>query len=295
MKLGLGTVQFGVDYGISNQQGKTSIDEVFQILSLAEKYQIKTLDTAALYGNSEEVLGQTLRPSHNFEIITKTMVFQHPKISREDAEKVVVGFESSCQKLRVTSVYGLLIHSSQNLITEGSEYLWERMQYLKDKGKIAKIGVSVYNQQEIEQIMNKFPIDIIQAPCNLFDQNLVTGGILRDLKSAGIEIHVRSAFLQGLLLMNPEDLPHSFKPIYNHFLHYKNNLSKIGISPLTACLVFLKNIPEIDRIICGVNSYNHLLEIINAYHDNTQISKEILSSFALSTSQFINPSTWKID
>jgi aryl-alcohol dehydrogenase-like predicted oxidoreductase len=293
MKLGLGTVQFGLPYGIANRQGQPSIEAVREILNQAAIAGVSTIDTAPMYGDSESILGSLLPHNHLFELVTKTPQFNHNRIDATDSAHLRKTFEQSLEKLRQPSVYALLVHRSTDLTLEGGEQLWEQMQDLKASGKVQKIGVSVYSSQDIDAILARYTIDIIQLPLNIFDQRLLTNGYLRDLKQSGIEIHTRSAFLQGLLLMPSADRPAFFKPLESHFSHYQDILDTYGTTPLIACLDFLNQCPEIDRIICGVDHLSHLKQVLMALGQSSGISQDAFSSLAIQDAQFLNPSQWK--
>lgn len=293
MKLGLGTVQFGLPYGIANRQGQPSIEAVRQILDQAAIAGVRTLDTAPLYGESEPVIGSLLSPSHPFELITKTPQFNLDRIEAKDVSHLRKTFEKSLENLKQSSIYGLLVHRSNDLKIEGGEQLWEQMQDLKVSGKVQKIGVSVYSSQDIDAILANYKIDIIQLPLNLFDQRLITNGYLAELKKLGIEIHVRSAFLQGLLLMPSADLPAFFQPLESHFAHYKAILKTYETTPLIACLDFLNQCPEIDRIICGVDHLDHFTQILLVLGESSGIPKDVFSELSIGEEKFLNPSNWK--
>ena len=141
MKLGLGTVQFGIDYGISNQDGKTSLDEIENILVVAMRKGISVIDTAAMYGTSEEALGQTLSESHSFKIVTKTPRFTSSVITSDDIQRLEDSFFQSLHKMKCASSYGLLIHNADDLLSENGHLLFNKMNDLKQKGLVEKIGV----------------------------------------------------------------------------------------------------------------------------------------------------------
>ena len=293
MKLGLGTVQFGLDYGISNKHGMTPINQVKEILAHAHESGIRVLDTAMLYGKSEEVLGVSLSPSHSFDIVTKTLQFKKPQINQNDAKKLTEGFEASLTKLGRQSVYGLLIHHADDLLAKGGEYLMEAMLSLKASGAVKKIGVSVYDSNQVEQILEKYSIDLVQLPINVFDQRLLINGNLKALKNAGIEIHARSIFLQGLLLMPVEQMPDFFSPIKPLAASYNKLLSTHDITPLQGALSFAQQCEEIDSVILGVSSINELTEIIAAWSSVSE-QKIDFSHYACTDSRMINPAQWNM-
>ncbi len=290
MKLGLGTVQFGLDYGISNWQGKTSLDEIRKILDVAMCNGIKVIDTAAMYGTSEDALGETLPESHRFKIVTKTPKITASATSAESMQVLEDSFLQSLQKLKCASIYGLLIHNADDLLSESGCLLFNKMIDLKRKGLVEKIGVSVYTALQIDEILENFQIDIVQLPINVFDQRLLIGGHLSKLKKRGVEIHARSAFLQGLLLMSPKDIPPFFDSVREQLENYHRALRQCGLTPVQAALGFLINIPDVDFIICGVNNHTQVKEICVAA---VPVKSMDFSGFALSNESILNPLNWR--
>lgn len=291
MKIGLGTAQFGFDYGISNQGGKVKPGEAAGILEAAARNGVRVVDTAPLYGDSEEVLGSILPPGRRFDIVTKTPVFKKDRISTADADLIAGTFHSSLRKMGRTSLYGLLVHHCDDLLAEGGSLLMEAMADLKDRGLVEKIGVSAYTGGQIERVMERFNIDIIQVPVNVLDQRLLAGGRLAGLKGSGVEVHARSVFLQGLLLMEPEALPPYFGRVREHLKRYRQAVSSLGISPVQAALGFVAGIPGIDIVLCGVESRRHLEEICRLAGE--PVDSGIFSGFAIDDVNILNPSLWR--
>lgn len=290
MKLGLGTVQFGLDYGISNTSGRTPLEEVQAILGMAQALGMQILDTAAAYGTSEEVLGQALRPDHAFSIVTKTPRIGKPVLSGEDVQGVIRSFHDSLHKLRAERVYGLLVHHCPDVLAKNGAGLMQALQDLKAKGLVEKIGVSVYTGLQIDQVLEQYEIDLIQVPLNVLDQRLLQGGHLQKLKARGVEIHVRSAFLQGLLLM--EELPARFDSVRAHLAAYRSALLQQGMSPLQGALAFLDALPEVDHVIVGVNTGEQLREIGDAAQSPASVGLDF-GRFAWYDEGILDPSRWK--
>lgn len=289
MKVGLGTVQFGLDYGISNPEGKTSREEVARVLEVARNCGINLIDTAALYGNSEEALGISLPQNHSFRLVTKTVRIGSKQITSEEADLLESTFLESLRKLCSQSIYGLMIHNAEDLLTDGGERLLDRMVALKQKGLVTKVGVSVYTPEQIDKILDRFEIDLIQLPMNVLDQRLLEGGQLAALKAQGVEVHVRSAFLQGLLLMNPETFPPYFDSVRQHFIRYHEFLRDNCITPIEAALGFVSGLDHVDAIICGVNNHMQLEEICSSCNP---LPQSLFSEFALSDTSILDPSKW---
>ncbi|MCC6544191.1 MAG: aldo/keto reductase [Nitrospirae bacterium] len=290
MKIGLGTVQFGIDYGISNQDGKTSLNEIKKILDIAMHNGISLIDTAAMYGTSEEALGKTLSDGYKFKIVTKTARFSSSTITLDDAQRLEGFFSQSLHKMKHASIYGLLIHNADDLLSKNGHLLFSKMSELKQKGLVEKIGVSVYTALQVDEILENYQIDIIQLPINVFDQRLLISGHLSKLKKRGVEIHARSAFLQGVLLMSPETLPPFFDSVREHLKNYSRIIHQHGLTPARAALGFLNNIADIDYIICGVNNHTQLKEICAEVIPVEAID---FTSFALSDESILNPSNWR--
>ncbi len=293
MKVGLGAVQFGVDYGISNKAGKTSALEAVKILEAAAEQGVRVIDTASLYGNSEEVLGLSLPPEARFDIVTKTPQFAKQHIDKNDAQHLEETFRLSLKKLRKPSVYGLLVHRADDLFADGGSLLMDKMQEIKESGAVKKIGVSIYSGQQIDKILEQYSIDLIQLPINILDQRLLRSGHLQKLKQAGVEVHARSIFLQGLLLMDQQSLPPHFDGVREHLKCFHRFIQDRGLTPIQAALGFGEDIPEIDCVICGINNHQQLQEICMAAQ--IKVKHEDYAQFAIENELILNPSNWRVE
>lgn len=290
-KLGLGTVQWGMRYGIANQSGCPEASEVTQILQTAWQAGISLLDTAYVYGNAESVIGQIADKSHEWHIVTKTLPIQSTVFGDAEATAIYEAFDESLRRLRRPSVYGLMVHSAENLLLPGADRLWGVLQEIKSKGLASKIGVSVYEPDELNRILDAYSVDLVQLPFNLYDQRFLQTGLLDRLKLSGVEIHVRSAFLQGLLLMPVEQLSEKFTAIRDHHMHFQRQCGVSGITPLAASLRFCLNQSKVDRVIVGCETRSQFTEILKAARE----AKTCLSapeSFALEDDFAIDPRRW---
>ena len=292
MKLGLGTVQFGTDYGVSNKLGQTTSDEVAKILEFATAHRINYLDTAPAYGNSEAVLGSTLTSSHQFRIVTKTNKIGKSLITADDVQLTVDTFHRSLEQLNQDSVYGLLVHHPDDLLSEGGDLLMTGLESIKDRGLVEKIGISVYSQEQIDRLLSKYSIDLIQVPLNVFDRRLLKDGYLQSVKSQGIEIHVRSVFLQGILLMSDSDLPPHLAELQPYLARYRQANERAGISALQAAIGFVNRLPEVDTILVGINNLAQLREIVTEINFTVDLSY-LQAQFGVEEDYLIDPSLWK--
>lgn len=286
-KLGLGTVQFGLDYGVANSGGKTSRDQVRHILEAASLAGVRIIDTASMYGESEAVLGASWPSEHHFQVVTKT-----PRLVAADAADLLTRtMFQSLERLKLDAVYGLLVHNAADLLTDNGSLLVETMLRLKEQGVVKKTGVSVYNGQQIDALLKKFTPDLIQLPMNVLDQRLLGSGHLTRLKQLGVEIHVRSAFLQGLLLMEPDSIHPYFEQIRGHLRDYRRFLDEQGLSPIQAALGFVARLEEVDIVLCGVDSLRHFEEIIASPDIG---SRADFGRFAINEEAMIDPSQWRL-
>ena len=276
-KLGLGTVQFGQAYGISNRHGQVTPEEAARILSLAAESGIRLLDTAANYGEAETVLGKHYtRP---FRIVTKTIGVKN------GVEAVVTRARQSAAALKADT---LLVHAASDLASPDGDALWRALLGLRDAGTFRKIGISVYVADDPASLAHRYRPDAMQLPFSLLDQRLLANGTLPALSDFGVEIHARSLFLQGLLFL--DQLPEKLKSAEPHLAWVKERLHEAHVSPLAASLGFVLARPEIDFGLVGVTSASELREIVAA----SQISLPSLdwASFALTDERVLTPSLW---
>jgi aryl-alcohol dehydrogenase-like predicted oxidoreductase len=158
---------------------------------------------------------------------------------------------------------------------------------------VEKIGISIYDQYEIEKILEKYNIDLVQLPINIFDQRFMQSGYLKTLNHLGLEIHARSVFLQGLILADPYILPSFFDPIKNHITSFHEEMKRRNISKIEAALNFVSDLEEVDYVIVGVNNSAQLEEILQSF--NKKITQHDFSKFAINNEKYVKPVNWKIN
>jgi aryl-alcohol dehydrogenase-like predicted oxidoreductase len=177
-----------------------------------------------------------------------------------------------------------MFHDADDLCLNNSDEAYEVLFTLKQEGKIKKIGVSAYTQEQLEKVQKRYDIDLVQVPLNIFDQRLAQSGYLKQLHDAGIEVHTRSTFLQGLILMNPDELKPFFNPIRPILQKFHDEAAKFGTTPLKLALTYVYNFDTISHIIVGVTKLNELQEILTGYID--------FNRFQINDEKMINPSRW---
>jgi aryl-alcohol dehydrogenase-like predicted oxidoreductase len=288
-RLALGTVQFGLAYGVSRDGGRVPLEEARAIIALAARNGIDLIDTAAAYGESEEVLGDVAGEGSPFSIVTKTLPIRADAIDASAIERVEAAFHKSLQRLRRQSVDALLVHDARDILSPGGDELWKRLEKLRDQGLTKKLGVSAYDRSEIDAAVSRFPVRIVQAPASAFDQRLVIDGTFARLASQGVEVHARSLFLQGLLLMTAEAVDAKLPCAAGPIRVWRNRLAESGVSALSAALGFALRQPAIHRMVIGVHSTAHLAECLAALEEAPSLD---YARFASNDRDVVDPRRW---
>lgn len=263
-RLALGTAQFGLAYGISHDGGPVPMWEVEDILVAAHDAGIGLLDTAAAYGESESVLGQLGHVSLAFDIVTKTVPIRSGDLKSADLSAIDDSFHRSLARLKRKRVGMLLAHDAADLLAKNGDRLWALMDGYRAAGLAGRIGVSVYDAGQIAAVLERFPVEVVQLPINVFDQRLIEDGTLGRLAARGIEIHARSLILQGLLLMTEAEVAARLPRALPAFRRWHVACANANVPPLTAALGFGLAQPEIARLVIGVHSHQHLAECLAA-------------------------------
>lgn len=285
-KIALGTVQFGQNYGVTNKLGQVSIAECGLILEEAFSWGVDMIDTAIGYGESEAVLG-------HFDLKKWKIISKLPRLPESAAGDVFPWIAeqvyASLDRLKVVSLYGLLLHCPDQLSSPVGISIYQSLVRLKQIGLVKKIGVSIYSPNELDNIFKEMEFDIVQAPLSIFDMRLAHSGWLARLSDANVEVHVRSIFLQGLLLAENGKRPQKFDRWQKIWSEWDRWLLTNGLTPLEACLNYALSIHEVDRVIVGVDGYAHLCEILSL----ASLKKLHLPNWSESVDvELLNPANW---
>lgn len=286
-KLILGTVQFGIDYGVNNSIGKLEENQVLELFKIAHNQGIRILDTAEVYGNAHEIIGNFHKKNDDsrFKIITK---FPHSVKYNSINNKVLQYLE----QLAVSSIEVLMFHSFESFKTNYKAL--DSLKELKSKGSIKNIGVSVYTNEHLKQLLNEDLITVIQFPFNMLDNFNVRGDLLDQLKQKGKSIHTRSAFLQGMFFKNTNDK----SPIVQNLKTELKILNQIIIdsncSMEELALSYCLHQENIDNVIIGVDSILQLNANIKASSYNiSQDDIKVINNIQVKDLDLLNPSLWK--
>lgn len=273
-------------YGIANRSGQVTISAAKEILMFADKYEIDTVDTAIAYGESEACLGQI--GVKQYRVVTKLPPI--PDNGSDIQAWIEREVSESLARLKVASLYGLLLHRPLQLLESRGSTIFQALLSLKKLGIAKKIGVSVYSPLELDLLIKKYRFDIVQMPFNLFDRRFLTSGWLQRLRAEEVEVHSRSTFLQGLLLMPISEIPAEFSAWGSLFEKWGSWLkSNSGVSALQASLSYPLSYSEIDRVIVGVDSSFQLMQVLGAALRSEMFT---FPDLLCEDEKLVNPSNW---
>ena len=272
-------------YGVANETGKISLGVARDILKTSLENNIDLLDTASLYGDSESCLGE-LGVEH-FRVITKLP--EVPESTTDIKGWILFQLKESLKKLHINSTYGLLLHRPLQLCGVNGREIYNALKSMKDCGLVQKIGISIYSPHELDALFKSYHFDLVQAPFNLIDRRLCETGWLNRLKESDIEVHTRSSFLQGLLLMDQRNIPLSFSKWNSLWGQWHYWLRSNQKKALEVALGFPLSFPEIDRIIVGIDSKNQLDEVLAVSGSGLVDS---FPDIQCNDDMLINPSFW---
>jgi aryl-alcohol dehydrogenase-like predicted oxidoreductase len=281
-KVGLGTVQFGIDYGISNGSGKTSKQEASKILALAKQHGISLLDTAPAYGESEALLGEI--GVTDFNVVSKFNGNQKGVSVAEELKRSLIA-------LRLKNLYGYISHNVANVLAEPG--LWKQLVELKGNGLVTKLGMSFYYPGQLQQIWDlDITPDLVQLPYNLLDRKFEA--CFSRLKDEGTEIHIRSVFLQGLFFMEPDVIPAKLTSLQQPLSAIRDVARRSGMTTEELALNFVVRNPAVDYVIVGVNDARQMENNLRSLGSSWQgaVDDEIRGVEVLDP-ELLNPGNWK--
>lgn len=282
-KFALGTVQFGICYGISNDLGIPDDSELRSIFDIASLHGIKVLDTAPAYGNAEERIG--LLSQNRFSVVTKFF-----NVANEQALKDAL--DQSINRINAEQLYAYMAHNSNELIAKPD--LWDFLRTEREKGRINKIGYSLYTTDQLEKLLLlEMKPDIVQLPYNLIDRKFES--YLPELKSYGTEIHIRSVFLQGLFFMDTKSLPEKLQPLKSTLLEITRLCAENNLTIAQLLLSYVNHHPLINKIVVGVASATQLLDNISDIATEP-LSIDLLEQIKMikvADAELLNPANWK--
>ena len=281
----LGGAQLGLPYGILNGGETLSREEVARILDTAAGHGIDAIDTAIAYGQSESVIGETAQ--NRFKIISKLPPI--PSDVSNVSQWVRTQVDASLSRLKCSSLDALLLHRSQDLTDAHGAELYAAISSLKVEKIIQRFGVSIYAPDELTGIIGTFDIDVVQAPLNVFDRRIL--GVIDQLTALNIEVHVRSVFLQGVLIAKNENRPQRFQPWSEHFARFDEWVLSTGLSAMACCLGFALQQTGVSKLVIGTTGPESLTEIMTSIPN---MKLEVPADLQSSSEQLIDPRVWSV-
>ena len=285
-KLCFGTANFVKNYGINKSEGYNQ-KKVKIILNLLKQNKIKYIDTAINYKNVERKIGKF--NLNFFEIYTK--IPEIPKKIKNIDLWIHNQITLSLKKTNKFFFEGVFLHNPEDLLKNKKKQIFDTLETLKKQKKIKKIGVSVYDLKTLKRIIKEFKIDIIQIPYNLFDRGQKKKELLNILKKNKIEIHARSIFLQGVLLMDSNKLPQRLKKWKNKFIQLENWCMKNKVSKIQACLNAVLEDKIFNKVLISVENEKQLFQLLNAI--NKRNKKNYPKNLQTNEKKLIDPRLWK--
>lgn len=284
MKLALGTAQFGLAYGIASPQPQISYEESRAIIHYSYSQGMALLDTAIGYGESESRLGEI--GVSQWKIVSKLPKFP---VGENATTWVTSSVKTSLEKLKVKSLYGLLLHHPSDLLNINGPEIYAALRALRAEGLVEKIGLSIYKPTELDDVFSVGDFDIVQSPLSVLDRRLITSGWLNRLSEHGVEVHARSVFLQGVLLISTDERASKFKRWTRLWDCYDSWVKLSGLTALQACIAYVSSIPQVQRVIVGVNNLDHIKEILNTQTCPPPIWTQDLG---VDDEELLNPLSW---
>ena len=278
-KVILGVTQFGLDYGLLNQYNSNKKKKLKQILKFSKKKQIDSLYTSKYYGNANKFLA-----TENLNYFKIYLKFKSQDLLKKFFSKEL---EKIKRKLKKKDLV-LILDGFENLKNRERLKIYNILLDLKKNKKINRFGYSIYSFKNLKKICHKFKPNILQCPYNVIDRRLEEKKLLQFLKINKIEVHVRSIFLQGLLILHYSKHPRKFLNWKKIFKKFDDQIQHYKISNLDWCLNFIEKNKYINKILLGVDNIDQLREICS-FKNNGKIK---FPKMYVKDEKLINPSKW---
>ena len=286
MNIILGTASLGTAYGIANGSEKISTRKALDLLTSASNLGINKLDTAPSYLNSHQIIGEHHLTNEKFSTYTKI-----PESVNLNLESCLDSVQKSIKDLRVERLEAVYFHSFSKLMGCNLLDAQKAIEGILSSGLVSKVGASVYTENEIIQINEKFPtIKLFQVPENIADRRLLKSRKIKELSESGYEFHVRSVFLQGLLLMKDSDLPNFFQEARERINQFRDYAEKINVSLVELCMNYSASIDWATSVVVGANSLKQITEVASF----TKTELDFVDFPDCLQEKFLDPRNWPI-
>jgi aryl-alcohol dehydrogenase-like predicted oxidoreductase len=238
-------------YGIASA-GKPARSQALEIIRRAWEEGVRFYDTAQAYGESESILGEALEGNGPC-VISKLS----PELDPLDVERIRCSIEQSLERLRSPRLWALLLHRSEWL-DRWDRGLGEALQDARDKGMLRYLGVSVYTVEEAERALAHPSIDVVQVPCNAWDQRMHREGVFDQARERDKLCFVRGIYLQGLMVLDPDEAERRLPGSGPVCRRWRETAARFGTRPFEVCVRFAKGLHL--PLVVGMDSSWHLEE-----------------------------------
>ena len=287
-KLCLGTVQLGMEYGINNALSRQPTEkESFAILQTAIDEGIACFDTASAYGSAEEILGRFAIKKFPVKVISKLRANVRP-----EGASVVAEIQMSLNRIGLTKLYGYMLHRAEDFYLPG---MLHGLQLAKEKGLIERIGVSVYEPQDALAAVKAPAVDMIQIPYNVLDQRLDQTDFFELARKNQVDVFARSAFLQGLLLMDLERIPPKVAAARPYIERFREIIAPYGFTPLEAALLYSYSHSGISYVVFGADTVRQIrdnVKLVEKKEMFTECYQALRGKFSDVPREIVVPSLW---
>lgn len=292
-RLGLGTVQFGLPYGLVDGPRQIAPRDVHAVLARAWERGIDMLDTAPAYGEAEAVIAAQWPRGARFAVVSKTQRIGRERVTGDDVAAVAARAKQSVERMPVEGLHALLVHEANDLLVPGGERLFDALLPLRRDGRVRRLGVSVYHPDMLEAVMARYPIEAVQLPFNALDQRFGRTGMIARLAAAGVEVHVRSVFMQGFLLAEPSQVPAALRRVAPLTSEFRASAAAVGLDAATAALLLASRQPGISRILLGVDGLASLEANLDSYARACAWTGTLdFTRFAIEDRDVVDPRRW---
>lgn len=257
-KLGLGCSQLGLDQPSSMPRGRPPEREAVDALQIAARSGLGILDAQVQFGRAETLIGNLMPRPNPFRVLVRAV---RPDRGPDHVEDEL---RQALRRLRLDKADTVMVQCAGDLCSPQGAVMWDRLKQLRDEGLVERVGVSVFASDDPVGLARRFKPDVIQAPVSLLDQRLIVSGALGEIASMGVEVHLRSIFLQGLLFLPPDRMPVALRGSAGPLSRVRRLIAEGRSDPLQAALWFALSRPEAHHVIVGVASAAELQAVIAA-------------------------------
>lgn len=288
-KICIGTPQFSGSYGITNKnKKKLKLKDIKSFFKLLKKKKVNFIDTALAYKRAEKNIILSKADLSDFNITTK---IPRPYKLNNYEEIIIKKISQSQKNYKIKKFYSVLLHDCKNLQKNEIKKILNLFNLLKKKNLTKNVGFSIYDQKEYKKIIKFFNPDILQVPANIFDRTFLTKKFLNEIEKKKIKLHVRSIFLQGILLSKIKFIEKKFKKWKKIFYDWEKFCSYNNVSKIELATNFILNYPSIEKIVVGFNNKNEFLQFLKIKKINIKIPNFLIQNDK-SIEKLIKPYNW---